>query len=331
MTVLIMTHTEENESFDIVARALARRGHEAIRCDTDFFPTRVQLAVHHGAKGERVEMATAAGEPLLDLSELTAVWNRRFGIGKDIPESLDPQLRIPSVEESRRTLYGALDCLDLFFLDPRHRVVRANSKSLQLRIARQLGIEVPRTVITNDPRQVRDFAAACDGRIVCKMMTSFAVYDDAGRENVVFTNPLSAADIEDMRGLEMCPMTFQEMVPKALELRVTVVGHRVFTAAIESQGSEKAKDDWRRDGAGLVGRWRPHELPAELERRLLALCDRLGLNYGAIDVIKTPDGRWVFLEINPAGEFFWLDQVQDTPISDALADVLVDPAKRRVP
>ena len=57
--------------------------------------------------------------------------------------------------------------------------------------------------------------------------------------------------------------------------------------------------------------------------------DRLDLNYGAIDIIVTPDGRHVFLEINPVGEFFWLELRPGFAISDAIADVLLGKCARR--
>jgi glutathione synthase/RimK-type ligase-like ATP-grasp enzyme len=112
-------------------------------------------------------------------------------------------------------------------------------------------------------------------------------------------------------------------VTKALELRVTVVGDRVFSACIDSQRSEKSRIDWRRDGMGLIDEWGPYELPTEVEERLLMLVRRLGLNYGAADFILTPNGQHVFLEVNPVGEFFWLEKQPGLPLSSAIAQLLV--------
>jgi glutathione synthase/RimK-type ligase-like ATP-grasp enzyme len=124
-------------------------------------------------------------------------------------------------------------------------------------------------------------------------------------------------------------MTFQEQVSKALELRVTVVGERVMAAAIDSQASVRAAHDWRRDGVRLVNSWQPYELPVETEEKLLRVMDYFGLNYGAADFIVTPEGRHVFLEVNPVGEFFWLELHPGLPISSAIADVLLGRSKRR--
>lgn len=112
-------------------------------------------------------------------------------------------------------------------------------------------------------------------------------------------------------------------------MRATVVGTRAFTAAIDSGAKARADDDWQREGAALVEEWEHHQLPPDTESKLLRLADEFGLNYGAADFILTPDGRHVFLEINPAGEFFWLEQRPGLPISAALADVLLGLAPRR--
>jgi glutathione synthase/RimK-type ligase-like ATP-grasp enzyme len=327
-TVLIITHSGDNESVESVARALTERGGRAVRLDTDRFPSEVRLAARYGGEGaERVTFA--AGEYEFDLSEVGAVWHRRLSVAARLPRELDAQLRAASVGESRAALLGVLAGLTAFRVDPEAAIRRAEQKPLQLRVARELGLEVPRTLVTNDPAAVRDFYAACDGHLMTKMLSSFAVYDREGRENVVFTNPIGPEDLEDLTGLSLCPMTFQERVEKRLELRATVVGRRVFTASIDSQASERAAHDWRRDGVALVGEWRPYTLPPETEGLLLALLDYFGLNYGAADFILTPDGRHVFLELNPSGEFFWLEHGPGLDISGALADVLLGLAPRR--
>jgi glutathione synthase/RimK-type ligase-like ATP-grasp enzyme len=164
--------------------------------------------------------------------------------------------------------------------------------------------------------------------MVTKMLSSFAIYDE-GKELVVFTNPVKPDDLADLSGLSLCPATFQELVPKSLEIRVTVVGQQVLSAAVDSQVSERATHDWRRDGAGMIQDWRAYQLPLDVEEKLLRIMDYFSLNYGAIDIILTPDNRHVFLELNPSGEFFWLEHAPGLPNSDAIADVLLGHSPRR--
>lgn len=333
MTVLIITHSKDCESPTRVAAAIEARGVRAYRFDTDLFPTGIGVSLldEPDLRGRpRGRIVGPEGE--LELADITAVYYRRFAVGSGIPKQLDPQLRAPSVEESRRVMHGLMAVLaasDAFALDRLDVVRRAELKSLQLMLARRVGLVVPRTLVSNDPAAVRAFAAACPAGIVTKMMASFAVYDEQGRENVVFTNPVGDADLAELEGLELCPMTFQERVEKTVELRVTVVGRQVMAAAIDSNALPRSRTDWRREGAALVDAWQRYELPAELHGQVLALMDMLGLNYGAFDFIVTPEGRHVFLEVNPAGEFMWLLKHPGLPIDEALADVLCDRAPRR--
>lgn len=326
MTVLIITHSEDNESVALVTKAIEGRGGCAFRFDTDRFPTEVQLVAQYGATPERLTLASDGAT--LDLRDVSAIWHRRLNIGGRLPREMDRQFRSASLGEARSTVMGMLASLDVFRMDSEPLIRRAENKQLQIQIARELGIETPRTLITNDPAAVRAFAETCERGMITKMLSSFAIHQDDA-EQVVFTNPVTKEDLNDLDGLQLCPMTFQEQVLKAVELRVTIVGERVLAAAIDSQASARAAHDWRRDGVRLLNEWQPYELPPEVEEKLLCLMDYFELNYGAADFIVTPEGRHVLLEVNPSGEFFWLELSPGLPISDAIADVLLGRAKRR--
>jgi MvdD family ATP-grasp ribosomal peptide maturase len=330
MSILIITHSGENESVAMVSDAIARLGGHTIRFDTDRYPTEVRLTAYYGAKGSggdgRLTLTNEEGE--FDLREVTAIWHRRLNFGAGIPATLDRQLRHASLGETSAAAHGMLASLKAFRMDHVHHIRHAENKQLQLQAARELGLDIPRTLTTNDPTAVREFAKSCEGEMVTKMLSSFAVYEE-GKELVVFTNPVKPEDLADLSGLNLCPVTFQELLPKSLELRVTVVGHRVMSAALDSQVSDRAAHDWRRDGVRMIQDWQPYQLPAEVEEKILRLMDYFSLNYGAIDIILTPDGRHVFLELNPSGEFFWLEQTPGLPISNAIAEVLLGRSPRR--
>lgn len=321
MSVLIITRSDDNESVPMVMQAIERRGGEAIRFDTDRYPTDVRLTAYYDKDDERLTLTNDKGE--FALREVKAIWHRRLNFGAQLPPSLDKQLRDASIGETRAAAQGMLASLKAFRMDAVEHIRRAENKQLQLQVARSLGLEIPRTLTTNDPATVRDFAGSCKSGIVTKMLSSFAVYED-GRELVVFTNPVKPEDLADLSGLRLCPMTFQEMIPKALEIRTTVVGRRVMSASVNSQASERAAHDWRRDGRRMIQDWQPYVLPREVEEKILRLMNYFSLNYGAIDIIVTPDARHVFLEINPVGEFFWLEHYCGLPIADAIADVLLE-------
>ena len=323
MKTLIVTRSDDNRCIETVSAALRARGVEPIRLDTDHYPDRIRLSCHYG-DDERRLLETEDGR--FDLSEVSAVWYRRFHAGAGLPASLGDMFSA-SLQETRRTLFGAIAALPCFHLDPLKSVRATDHKELQLRRAVELGLDIPKTLITNDPSEVRAFYDAVGGDMITKMQHSFAIYR-TGIENVVFTNIVGPDDLDELDGLRYCPMTFQERLDKRLELRVTVVGRKVMSAAINSQRRADTAIDWRRDGVGLLDRWEPYQLPTEVEAKLLALTAQFGLNYAACDFILTPDGRHVFLEINAVGEFFWLETAPRLPISRAIADLLADQSPR---
>ncbi len=324
--ILLVTRSDDHPGVEDVAAALRALGERPVRLDTDRYPTELRLSLHQSGEGERFVLDTPEGP--VDLCDATAVWYRRMHPGAGLSRDLDPQLSAASVGEARAVLLGMLHALPCFQLDPWAAVRRAEQKPMQLALARRCGLEIPRTLSTNDPEAAREFVASCVHGAVAKMLSSFAVHED-GEERVVFTNPITAADLDDLDGLALSPMTFQERAVSAREHRVTMVGDRVFASSLEAGLSERSHTDWRRDGDALAREWKPSVLPAEVTRGLLALMDRLGLNYGAADVIETPDGRYVFLECNPAGEFYWVARDGAHSITDAIAEVLAGKVFRR--
>lgn len=319
-TILIVTHGNDNGSIALVMDAVAERGGIAYRFDTDRFPTDIHLSSRYSGGEEHLSLSCNDYE--LDLQAVSAIWYRRIAIGHGIPAGMDPQLRRASIEQADAKVHGMIDGLDAFKLNAPHCLRRADNKQLQLKIAREVGLEIPRTVITNEPEAVRELARQCPQGIVTKPLRPFAIGEN-GAHKVVYTNAMQPEDLEHLDGLRYCPAIFQERVPKALELRTTIVGDRVFTASVDSQSSELAKVDWRRESLGLIDEWKAHALPLEVEERMLKLMHRLGLDYGAADFILTPEGRHVFLEVNPAGEFFWLERYAGLPLSEAIAGLLV--------
>ncbi len=324
MTIILVTRSDDNDSVEMVSAAISARSPrtQVVRLDTDRYPLDFTYSTRCTAGGRRV---LKSGQDELELDDVTSLWHRRFFAGGTLPAEALGDTWEHCVNESRRSLYGSIAALGCFELDPWVAVRKTDHKELQLRLAAQANLDVGKTLISNDAAEVRAFFDECDGQMVTKMQSSFAIYR-AGIENVVFTTKVERAHLEDLSGLRFCPMIFQQLVPKRLELRATVVGSRVFTAAVDSQQSELTKIDWRVDGEGLLDAWFPYQLPASIEKSLLQVTKAFGLNYAAADFIVTPDGRCVFLEINAGGEWFWLQRVH--PIAEAIADLLLGKAKR---
>jgi glutathione synthase/RimK-type ligase-like ATP-grasp enzyme len=117
-------------------------------------------------------------------------------------------------------------------------------------------------------------------------------------------------------------MVFQERIPKSLELRIAYVAGNFFVGALDASRSAGGQVDWRR-AAPVECHWQRARIPPELEQQLTALMRKLQLLYGAIDIIRTPAGEHVFLEVNPGGEWGMLERDLGLPIAAAIADALL--------
>lgn len=221
----------------------------------------------------------------------------------------------------------ALAQLGVFCVNPPPFGAAWEEKCAQLLVAAEVGLAIPPTLYTSRLPMARRFYDAHDGSIIYK---PFHIYlevpeprdDGPVTYQKVLTNRVRAADLVEGEGFLPTPSIFQPYVPKQFELRIVAIGRRLFACAIHSQESARSKDDWRRHDPDHTP-YRPYELPADVAQKLLRLLDRLGLVFGSIDMIVTPVGEHVFLEINPNGQFDFVAQYSGLPIYEHLAAMLI--------
>jgi glutathione synthase/RimK-type ligase-like ATP-grasp enzyme len=224
------------------------------------------------------------------------------------------------LQETRATLLGSIMGLHAKWMSFPVAVWKSEFKPYQLQLASELGLPIPPTVITNDPHRIRDAYDAFGQMIVKPVRTGYVVHDR--QELAVYTSQVLPEHLEHLESARLSPSIYQKLIPKKFDIRVTIVGDRVFAAAIDSQSDAAASIDWRMTENPQL----PHlriELPNPLISILLRLMKALDLSFGAIDLIQTTDDEYFFLEINPNGQWLWLDDMLDLGISNAVTDWLV--------
>lgn len=318
--VLILSRADDDHA-DHVADLLTRRDAEVVVFDPGRFPTQAKMSVTVTPDGT-IRRLLAVDDRSVALDGFSGVWFRRPSEPIPHEDLIDEATRVYVRGECATFAADVWDQLDCRAVPaPRTITCRAARKILQLIQANRSGFEVPPTLVTTDPEEFLDFYHAYDGKIVTKVIGQLSAHhmdEDFGR----FTELVGTRDVGFAAGLRRCPIIVQPYISKAVELRVTVVGSRVFAAEIHSQESNRARIDWRRHDLRMTPH-RVHQLPDTTAERCLDLVQQLGLCYGAIDLIRTPDGRYLFLEINPSGQYLWIEQVTGLPISDALCDLLL--------
>jgi MvdC family ATP-grasp ribosomal peptide maturase len=317
--VLLLTHSGDFYTVDLVAEALARKGARPFRLNTDLFPSSVKLSARAG-DGRVAELVLETGARLA-AEEVRAVWARKLWVPR-MGADLDERFREMCVRESAAALEGFLDALhEARWVNDLQRERAAENKQRQLRVAARAGLRVPRTLVTNDPAAAREFFDETRGRMVAKLLRPLTISMTAA-PLFVYTSRVREEDLAGAEALRHSPMVFQELIPKERELRVAWVAGEAFTGALDATGTSRGQTDWRR-AAPDECQWQAAELPSEISNGLRALMSELGLVYGAVDLIRTPAGEYVFLEVNPGGEWGMLERDLGLPISEAIARALL--------
>lgn len=318
-TVLVLS-AHEDLTADAVISELNRRGASVVRMDTGDFPIRSQLAATISATG--VAGRLRAHDVEVDLDSVGSIYYRRPTRFR-FPDALSDADRVLAATEARLGFGGVLGALDALWINHPARVAIAEYKPIQLQIATQCGLSVPRTLVTNDKETVIDFAEAVGGPVVCKMLSSL-VLSEQGVSHMTYTTPIDARTI-DSAALATTAHLIQEWVPKKYEARVTMVGQRAFAVAIRA-GSERGRVDWRSDYGSLE--YRRIDPPPVIVAAAARFLHRLGLTFGAFDFVITPNDEWVMLECNPAGQWLWLQDEVGVEIAAGIADLLTCGTRR---
>jgi hypothetical protein len=308
--IVVVSHPEDDHGTRVLAD-LAQRQHPAVRVDTGQYPAQASLSQRFADRGAPV--ALEVDGVAVDLDDARVGWWRRprpF----TLHDGIAPDVASFAYSECHEAMTGFLASLGLAWVNPPGLDEAAHHKPYQLTVAGQVGLPLPRTLITNDPDAAADFHRRNGpGRTVYK---TFLATEEHWRE----TRVLQPDELAMLDSVRYAPVIFQEFVPAVADIRATVVGDTVIAAAI-TPAPEGYSYDYRMDMDGA--RFEPTVLKPRTQRAVLALMRRLGIVYGAVDLRRTPDGQEVFLEVNPAGEWLFVEERTGQPITEAMVDLLV--------
>lgn len=311
MTVLILAQ-EADAPVDAVVTELTRRGVPVFRCDTSWFPQHLTFDAELVDGRWRGTLSTVHRSVGLD--DVRSVWYRdptafRF------PPGLTDVERAFAHREARLGLGGVLSTLDVTWVNHPNRAADAMYKPLQLATAAACGLTVPRTMITNSSEVCRRFIGDHPEEVVQKSLgpNTLAEGDEL---KVAYTRRLEAADMGQLDGVSTTCTQLQGWVDKLADARLVVVGDRMFLFRI------LPKEAGAVDCRAVACDYELVDTPAGMASGVTAYMKTLGLSYAALDFAIDRTGDHVFLESNGNGQYLWLEHYTDTPITDAIADLL---------
>ncbi|QQE77761.1 hypothetical protein GI364_17765 [Alicyclobacillus sp. SO9] len=247
------------------------------------------------------------------MSEVTSVWYRKPVFKRTIFDN--PEMNSYVEIEVEAALEGVLRCLPANFVSHPKAIYHAEYKLVQLQEALRCGFQVPDTLLTSDYSQGKEFLDTYVRSITKPLRRGRLIKDST--VTLFYTTELSQNQLERHQdSLKVTPAYIQKRIDKQYDLRVTVFGHTVFCVAIHSQEQEDTKLDWRRKQEDL--KETVFDLPQHIVDKCINLVKSLDLQYGAIDLILDTEGNYYFLEINPTGQWAWMEQELDLPMREAL-------------
>ena len=255
--------------------------------------------------------------------EITAVWDRRAMIPKHLPVTH----RERSINKyNREEAHGFLSFLryymrDIFSVGSIVEDRPADSKMLQLSVAKSLGAKVPDTCYANYKSAFDDLCSK-HGEISLKSINNDSVFIDGETEYVFYSQKVKSSDImtQDPIAFSQTACYLQNYIDKKYELRITTCRNDIVACKIDSQAQSNTtgKIDWRQ-GYDHNLRHEIVDIPDSIKDFCLSFLKKMKLNFGCFDFIVTPDDEYVFLECNPNGQWLWIELVTGYDISEMVA------------
>ncbi|MEU2514437.1 ATP-grasp ribosomal peptide maturase [Streptomyces syringium] len=315
MTVLVLTRPDDATA-DLVISELNDRRVPVWRIDPGEFPESLSVSARIGAELPNWCGTVQGQHQGTSLSHVRSVYYRRpssFRLNSALSEG-DARW---AQSEARAGFGGLLTSLDCLWVNHPHRNAAAGVGPAALATASRCGLTVPETLITNVPAEARAFINGLPGGVAAyKAVGDAAPGDVDGWPQALWTNKVHAAEVTD--SVALTAHQFQEWIPKAYEVRVSVVAGEMFAAEIHA-GSDASRIDFRRDYDSLT--YQVRNVPESTADGLRSLLAAFGLHYAALDFVVNDKGGWYLIDVNPNGQWAFVPELR-TPITRALADLL---------
>jgi len=325
--VLLIAGLGERYYFDSFVKECKKRGKVKIFIfDPSCFPKELSISITMGREGQIdgfIDVLECEDEDTkrvrLSISDINIAWYLRDGIANRNKQENSIEDRFAR-NESRAMLQSLFSVLKCNWVNQKANIdLLASNKLYQQMIAGCCGLLTPKTLVSNDYGSVVSFSDPKEG-LLLKSIGYIKLDDD--RRFFLYSERFGHKELSvSSKAIQRCPVFCQEYVEKHYEYRIMVIGNRILSCRIDSQASEKTKTDWRHYDFGNVEHLQV-ELPKDVQQKLMSFMETIGLRYGAIDMIETPAKDFIFLEVNPSGQWGWIADIAGLPIPEAVAEML---------
>lgn len=322
MTVLIYS-TRDDIHASAVQWGLRQLGTDSVFWPSGEFPSHQKISIN--VSGAHSKCAVSADGCVIDFSSLSAFWYRR-GAPPRLNTVTDERDKNYVAQQSKQHIEALLSvaCPQALWVNSPHVVAYEVNKPYQLQAALKVGLEIPDTLCSNDPDEVRKFCNK-HGDMLAFKSYKMGTWNEGGHTGSVFVGYTSIVNINEICDdtvISTSPGIFQQIISKRCEIRTTFIGNSAFSVSISPQSRHSEDIDWRASPLEKLS-IEQCSLPRVVEERLRRLKDRMGMVICTFDLILNSDGKYIFLEVNQMGQFLWKEEiVPELPLLDAMCRLL---------
>lgn len=322
--LILLVTSKDDLTSDYLVRRIGERGFEVFRFNTEDLLSAFDVSLFVTEASSGFTIWDRVRRTALHSSDIVGAYFRKPRNPTVGPDSTGDQRAFHESEltETLRSLWRLIPTEK--WLNSPESLFLANNKVKQLALARETGFRIPETLISSRPTDVLDFANRHDRDVISKAVKNgFLTSRDT--VNLIFTSSVEYSDYLSLeRSERIIPSIFQPRLEKECDLRITIVGESVFPAAILSQEHVTTSIDWRTwetvSDVDLVHK--AFDLPKNVSSMCVEFNRRLDLQFSCIDLVLTKQGDFYFLEVNPNGQWAWIEEMVGFPIRDAIIDQL---------
>lgn len=266
--------------------------------------------------------------------DVTAIWDRRPMKPETLVQESEYEAINRHVLEEAHTFLSFLRYYlrNIYSIGSIVQDRPADSKMLQMAVARSVGMKMPRTIFSNRKKAVCDYFNGEQDVLLKPLSTSDVYMSEENKEYVFYSMKVPHGDLlaQPEEAFSQTVTLAQDYVPKQYELRITVVCDDVIACKIDSQAQadDEGKIDWRQ-GYEHDLKHEIVQLPTKVSNQCRTFLAQMGLNFGCFDFVVTPDDEYVFLECNPNGQWLWIELYTGFDISKVVATNLAKYEKCR--
>ena len=324
--ILIVTGKDDLTT-DYFIRRLEQRHLSFFRFNTEDLLSDFEVSLRLGSDSADLSLIDISRHVEVRLADITAAYFRKpqVPIGDGQSEASEQAFNRRELSETLRSIWRLIP--DEKWLNAPEALWLAGNKVKQLKIATELGFRTPPTLISSNSREVLKFIETHDRKVIAKAV-KHAFINCGDTMNLLFTSALDQSDLTSIAtATSLVPSIFQPRLDKKCDLRVTVVGDSVFPVALLSQQNAETSVDWRAwDVTGVDLVHERFDLPENLRVRCIELNRRFNLRFSCIDMVQVKNGDFYFLEVNPNGQWAWIEEMVRFPIRESIIDLLAGPS-----